>query len=459
MSMSFFKSNPTIFRQGFIIVCLVILAISLLLAAPAAALPPRPNVGGNSTTGSGGGGGGGDSSTNGAHIELHIRPRQLDLWTVVQWQDNTGEWFDVYGWQAPFEGESLIWWVAPSNFGQGPFRWVVYKNSNKTELLGSQEFYLPQQVGESLKVDLILQPLATATAAGEITKVAVANPQSTSPSSSPGGDVSSPSPTFPSTSTPTSLPTATPTSSPTSTPTSTSTPPPTTTPTSSPTSTPPPTAMPTLPPLPTWTPTIPTPTPLTPSATTISMSSPGVPLVYTLAFTQEVSEMQVESGQEITWTLTLTNPTEVEAKEVVLSNIPPSGLIYLGGSVSQGSIHTIGEPPIVVANLGNIASGGRVKVLIRTLVPEDAASEQVYTNFATYNAQNFTAGVSNGVSITVQSALDFNLPISTAILDPQTVSGKGIWGAITLLGSGIMLGGYRLLKDVSRKNGKKEERN
>lgn len=188
------------------------------------------------------------------------------------------------------------------------------------------------------------------------------------------------------------------------------------------------------------------------------MSSPGVPLVYALAFTQEVSEIQVEPGQEITWTLTLTNPAEVEAKGVVLSNMPPSGLIYLGGSVSQGSIHTIGEPPIVVANLGNIASGGRVKVLIRTLIPEDATSEKVYTNFATYNAQNFTAGVSNGVSITVQSALDFNLPISTAMLDPQTVSGKGIWGAITLLGSGIMLGGYRLLKDASGKNSKKEER-
>lgn len=438
MSMSFFKNNPTIFRRGFTIVCLIMLAISLLPAPPVAALPPRPDVGENSTTGSEGGGGDDGSSTNGAHIELHIRPRQPDLWTVVQWQDNTGEWFDVYGWQAPFEGESLIWWVDPSNFGNGPFRWVVYKNSNKTELLGSQEFYLPQQVGESLKVDLILQPLATATAAEEITKVAVVNPQSTSPSSSPEGDMSSPSPTSPSTSTPT--------------------PPPTTTPTSSPTSTPPPTAMPTLPPLPTWTPTIPTPTPLTPSATTISMSSPGVPLVYALAFTQEVSEIQVEPGQEITWTLTLTNPTEVEAKGVVLSNMPPSGLIYVGGSVSQGSIHTIGEPPIVVANLGNIASGGRVKVLIRTLIPEDAASEKVYTNFATYNAQNFTAGVSNGVSITVQSALDFNLPISTAILDPQTVSGKGIWGAITLLGSGIMLGGYRLLKDASGKNSKKEER-
>lgn len=54
MSMSFFKNNPTIFRRGFTIVCLVILAISLLPAAPTAALPPRPDVGGNSTPGSGG---------------------------------------------------------------------------------------------------------------------------------------------------------------------------------------------------------------------------------------------------------------------------------------------------------------------------------------------------------------------------------------------------------------------
>jgi hypothetical protein len=111
----------------------------------------------------------------------------------------------------------------------------------------------------------------------------------------------------------------------------------------------------------------------------------------------------------------------------------------------------------VVANLGNIASGGRAKVLIRTLIPEDAASEQVYTNFATYNAQNFTAGVSNGVSITVQSALDLNLPILTAILDPQTIAGKGIWGAITLLVGGMLLGGYRSLTGAARKTGQQEE--
>jgi hypothetical protein len=49
----------------------------------------------------------------------------------VQWQDPNGAWHNVDGWQGgtaqsvdgnPFQQ----WTVFPANFGQGPFRWVVY---------------------------------------------------------------------------------------------------------------------------------------------------------------------------------------------------------------------------------------------------------------------------------------------------------------------------------------------
>jgi hypothetical protein len=82
-----------------------------------------------------------DGSPVGAYIEL-AAPEFPGAWGVVQWQDSTGNWRDVEGWQGMLdERGGKRWWVAAKDFGAGPFRWVV----GKTDALAavSKPFNLP----------------------------------------------------------------------------------------------------------------------------------------------------------------------------------------------------------------------------------------------------------------------------------------------------------------------------
>ncbi len=97
-----------------------------------------------------------------ASIELHaqfgqnppLTTSQLSaLWTVVQWQDGSGNWFDVAGWQGPFDELNdtwglKVWGVNADRFGQGPFRWLVTNQQEGGAVLAtSQTFYLPNAAG------------------------------------------------------------------------------------------------------------------------------------------------------------------------------------------------------------------------------------------------------------------------------------------------------------------------
>ena len=85
------------------------------------------------------------------------------LWTIVQWQAAEGDWRDVEGWRGTLDeitnGEGKkTWWVAEEGFGRGPFRWVVYSQSEGGRRLGvSKSFYLPQSAGEAVVVEISLQ--------------------------------------------------------------------------------------------------------------------------------------------------------------------------------------------------------------------------------------------------------------------------------------------------------------
>lgn len=75
--------------------------------------------------------------------------------TVVEWQDEDGNWRVVEGWQSPFnEYKQVTWAVAANNFGKGPFRWIIYQN--KVALNTSSNFYLPRSNDEvvTLHVDV-----------------------------------------------------------------------------------------------------------------------------------------------------------------------------------------------------------------------------------------------------------------------------------------------------------------
>ena len=86
----------------------------------------------------------------GDYIELHVHGNpHPELWTVVQWQAVEGDWRDVEGWRGtPDEITGGVgkktWWVSEEGFGRGPFRWVVYSQSEGDRRLGvSGAFYLP----------------------------------------------------------------------------------------------------------------------------------------------------------------------------------------------------------------------------------------------------------------------------------------------------------------------------
>ena len=134
---------------------IVLVAFSLLLAlvpngvqAEPPALPPRPPLP------SGGGGGDADSLT-GAIIELTVSGAPAGAWAVVQWQDSTGGWHDVEGWRGMLdESGTKRWWVAPGDFGTGPFQWVIAQGIEGTQLAVSDPFTLPGPASQILQVSL-----------------------------------------------------------------------------------------------------------------------------------------------------------------------------------------------------------------------------------------------------------------------------------------------------------------
>lgn len=102
-----------------------------------------------------------DDSFSGGFIALYTMEEDVTthLWTQVQWQDpHTGVWTDVDGWHGHFnEAGQVLWWVAPNDLGDRPFRWQVYANETQTELIATTEpFELPTRNAEttSIMIDL-----------------------------------------------------------------------------------------------------------------------------------------------------------------------------------------------------------------------------------------------------------------------------------------------------------------
>jgi hypothetical protein len=96
-----------------------------------------------------------DDGPAGAHLVLHVPDAAPGVWAVVQWQDSTGGWHTVEGWQGALEAEGRhTWWVAAKDFGTGPFRWLLTRGQGGETLGVSQAFHLPGQAGHTLEVSL-----------------------------------------------------------------------------------------------------------------------------------------------------------------------------------------------------------------------------------------------------------------------------------------------------------------
>jgi hypothetical protein len=66
-----------------------------------------------------------------------------------------GNWHNVDGWNAPLPADGRqLWWVAPKDFGTGPFRWVITQGQNGPVLGVSNQFIMPTVEGQTLMVQL-----------------------------------------------------------------------------------------------------------------------------------------------------------------------------------------------------------------------------------------------------------------------------------------------------------------
>jgi hypothetical protein len=109
----------------------------------------------------------------GGSIELRVWfPEWIDfqwqaLWTLVQWQDRSGHWHSVEGWQGSLDRVTIAdgkvagrkaWWLASDLLGKGPFRWVVYRVQGGKLVAESESFYLPDHAGRTVIVETALVP-------------------------------------------------------------------------------------------------------------------------------------------------------------------------------------------------------------------------------------------------------------------------------------------------------------
>ncbi len=190
-----------------------------------------------------------------------------------------------------------------------------------------------------------------------------------------------------------------------------------------------------------------------------------------------VSAEQVNSGEvtPLTWRLTFSNPTPLTVGSLVIRDVLPAGLLYVDGQSSRGRLEisprsAAGETRLVetvsltatslvtptapitaggvlpqalagtadvpltevVAYVDEVPPGGRVEIIINTLVLSDALPGAIYTNVATYTAANLDPGQSNEASVVVRSRLSL-LPVTGGLLDPRTPQGQLTWSGSALL--------------------------
>lgn len=95
----------------------------------------------------------------GASIQLHSSTSMPGAWTVVEWQNEHGEWYVVTGWQGNLDdgdNDKKRWWVYTDDFGSSPFRWQVYDSKGGELLATSESFELPTQNFQVVTVDIEL---------------------------------------------------------------------------------------------------------------------------------------------------------------------------------------------------------------------------------------------------------------------------------------------------------------
>jgi hypothetical protein len=94
---------------------------------------------------------------NGATVRLHTSASMPGAWTIIEWQNELGDWYEVAGWRGHLDdgnADMKAWWVYPTNYGEGPFRWLVYTGQNGDLLAVSEPFDLPNHNHQVVSVEI-----------------------------------------------------------------------------------------------------------------------------------------------------------------------------------------------------------------------------------------------------------------------------------------------------------------
>ena len=92
-----------------------------------------------------------------------------------------------------------------------------------------------------------------------------------------------------------------------------------------------------------------------------------------LEVTKRASEGEVSAGDQLTYTIVVTNNGPGDATDVTLVDTPPAGLDLASAEVSQGSCRITAN--VLRCSLGALAAGGQAQVLLTTNVTTAADSE------------------------------------------------------------------------------------
>jgi len=152
-----------------------------------------------------------------------------------------------------------------------------------------------------------------------------------------------------------------------------------------------------------------------------------------LALDKAASPDPVTPGQQLTYTLTVTNSGPSDATGVQVEDTLPSGVTFVSATSSQGTVSGSGSD--VTADLGDLADGGQATITI--LVNVAAGASGTLVNSATVTGTETETNETNNtdqVSTTVQPRID--LAIIKADSPDPVVAGEQLTYTLSVVNNG-----------------------